>query len=382
MGTSFLSSEEYDELAHRHYDAGEYDEALVVLREGLAQYPDSVLLQVGLGYTRVAREEYAWARACFERALELDPEYEDAWVGLGETLLKFGKVDEALKCFGQIDEMGLGDDLELGLTVGRALYREGLFTDARARFAALSATHPDSAELAAARGYTLHALGDDLGARRELRRAVRLDGELHEARIYLSHLLHDRGDHRGALQELEQVPPAEHWDTLSVWRYIELKTQLDGVSEDDAWFLPWRERLAELEAEPDDIDHLLAEVEASFEGAVDEQAQAALELSAQMDFIMKILGPAPGALEPVEATGPAAAPHRVRTAEGSVFEGSWDDIVGGMRDSCGEPGITLAAFMRRAAKQIRERTGRDVPCHSAEAFLKAGARMGLLQIEI
>jgi len=378
MGTSFLSSEEYDELAHKHYDVGEYDEALVVLREGLAQYPDSVLLHVGMGYTRVAREEYAWARQCFERALELDPEYEDAWVGLGETLLKFGKVDEALRCFGQIDEMGLADDLELGLTVGRALYREGLFTDARARFAALSAAHPDSAELAAARGYTLHALGDDLGARRELRRAVRLDAELHEARIYLSHLLHDSGDHRGALQELEQVPPEEHWDTLSVWRYVELKTQLDGLSEDDAWFLPWRERLAELEAEPDDIDHLLAEVEAGFESAVDEQAQAALELSAQMDFIMKILGPAPG----VPAAADGGAGHRVRTAEGSVFEGSWDDIVRGMRDSCGEPEITLAAFMRRAARQIRERTGRDVPCHSAEAFLRAGARMGLLQIEL
>jgi Flp pilus assembly protein TadD len=391
MGTSFLSSEEYDELAHKHYDVGEYDEALGVLREGLAQYPDSVLLQVGLGYTRVAREEYAWARQCFERALELDAEYEDAWVGLGETLLKFGKVDEALRCFARIDEMGLADDLELGLTVGRALYREGLFTDARARFAALSASHPDSAELAAARGYTLHALGDDLGARRELRRAVRLDGDLHEARIYLSHLLHDRGDLRAALGELEQVPPQEHWDTLSVWRYIELKMQMDALAEDDAWFAPWRERLAELEAEPDDIDHLLAEVEASFEGVVDEQAQAALELSAQMDFIMKILGPAPAApsASPVPSTpaeeprtADAAGEHRIRTAEGSVFEGSWDDIVRGMRDSCGEPQITLTAFMRRAARQIRERTGRDVPCDDAEAFLKAGARMGLLQIEL
>ncbi|HEY0019212.1 MAG TPA: tetratricopeptide repeat protein [Longimicrobium sp.] len=376
MGTSYLSSEEYDELAHKHYDAGDYDEALQVLREGLKQYPESVLLQVGLGYTRVAREEYAWARQCFERALELDPEYEDAWVGLGESLLKFGRVDEALECFGQIDEMGLADDLELGLTVGRALYREGLFTDARARFSALSAAHPDSAELAAARGYTLHALGDDLGARRELRRAVRLDGELHEARIYLSHLLHDRNDPRGALAELEQVPPEEHWDTLSLWRYIELKTQLDGVAEDDPWFMPWRERLAELDAEPDDIDHLLAEVEANFEGAVDEGAQAALELSAQMDFIMKILGQ-----PPTDGAQHSPAAHRVRTAEGSVFEGSWDDIVAGMRDSCGEPAITLTAFMRRAARQIQERTGRDVPCHSAEAFLKAGARMGLLHIE-
>src|SRR5687767_16029574 len=102
MGTQFLSSEEYDELAHRHYDAGEYDDALQVLHEGLSQYPDSVLLQVGLGYTRMAREEYVWARRCFERALELDPDYEDAWVGLGETLLKFGRVDDALRCFGHI----------------------------------------------------------------------------------------------------------------------------------------------------------------------------------------------------------------------------------------------------------------------------------------
>ena len=376
MGTRFLSSEEYDELAHRHYDAGDYDDALAVLREGLDQYPDSVLLHVGVGYTRIAREEYAWARQCFERALELDAEYEDAWVGLGETLLKFGRVDDALTCFARIDEMGLDDDLELGLTIGRALYREGLFTDARARFAALTAEHPEAAELAAARGYTLHALGDDLGARRELRRALKLDGELHEARIYLSHLLHDRGDHRGALTELEQVPPDEHWDTLSLWRYVELKTQLDGVPESDAWFAPWRERLAALDDEPDAIDHLLAEVESQFEGAVDEEAQAAIELSAQMDFIMKILG-SPSAGDDV----PAVALHRIRTAEGSVFEGSWDDIVCGMRDSCGEPGITIGAFMRRAARQIRERTGRDVPSHSAEAFLRAGARMGLLKIE-
>jgi Flp pilus assembly protein TadD len=373
MGTRFLSSEEYDELAHRHYDAGEYDEALGVLREGLAQYPDSVLLQVGLGYTRVAREEYVWARRAFERALELDPEYEDAWVGLGETLLKFGRVDEALAAFARVDALGLGDDLELGLTIGRALYREGLFTDARARFAALSTPNPDSAELAAARGYTLHALGDDLGARRELRRAVRLDPELYEARIYLSHLLHDRGDQRGALLELEQVPPSEHWDTLSLWRYVELKGRLDGVQEEDGWFAPWRERIAELEAEPDDIDHLLAEVEASFEGAPPASETASAELGVQMDFIMKMLGQA--------APEGDGCVHRVRTAEGSIFEGSWEEIVRRMRDSCGEPDISVAAFMRRAARQIRERTGRDVPCDSAEAFLRAGARLGLLHIE-
>jgi tetratricopeptide (TPR) repeat protein len=333
-----------------------------------------------MGYVRIAREEYAWARQCFARALDLDAEYEDAWVGLGETLLKFGDLEGALRAFATVDALGLGDDLELGLTMGRALYREGLFADARARFGALASAHPDNAEVAAARGYTLHALGDDVGARRELRRALRLDGELHEARIYLSHLLHDRGDARGALRELERVPPAEHWDTLSLWRFIELKSSLEGAGDDDPVFSPWRERLAELDGEPDDIDHLLAEVEASFEGAAEEpQPAAALELSAQIDFIMRILTPGAAEPRPAEATGVQV--HRVRTPEGALFEGTWEEIVGRMRDLSSDPGVPLSAFMRHTARQIRERTGRDIPCDSAEAFVRGGASLGLLRIE-
>jgi Flp pilus assembly protein TadD len=374
MGTSFLSAEEFDEQAHRLYEAGEYDEALEVLRDGLGSHPDSALLHVGLGYVRIAREEFAWARVSFETALDLDPEYEDAWVGLGETLLKFGRVDEALKCFSTVDAMGLQTDLELGLTMGRALYREGLFADAKLRFAALAAGHPDSAEVAAARGYTLHALGDDVGARRELRRSLRLDAALHEARIYLSHLLHDRGDLPGALRELEQVPPGEHWDTLSLWRFVELKCAVEHVRDDDPVLAPWRDRIGELEADPDQIDHLLAEVEASFEGG-DDEPPAAGELSAQMDFIMRMLTPAG------EGRDTEVRPHRVRTAEGTVFEGTWDDIVAGMRDHT-DPTLQVSVFMRRAARQIRERTGRSVPTDSAEAFVKAGARLGLLQIEV
>ena len=89
MATPFLSSEEYDERAHQLYNEGQYDEALDVLREGLALYPNAVELHIGVGYAYHAREEYAWARRSFEEALVLDPEHEDALAGLGETLLKF-----------------------------------------------------------------------------------------------------------------------------------------------------------------------------------------------------------------------------------------------------------------------------------------------------
>jgi len=269
MSLPFLSSEEYDDLAHQHYDAGEYEQALGVLREGLGLYPDSVDLVLGLGFVRLAREEYAWAHQMFTEALALDPENEDAWVGLGETLLKFGRHAAALEAFAQTDSLEMDDPLEIGLAIGRVLYREGLYHDARQRFGAMLVRYPDSAEVMAGLAYTLHALGDELGARRELRRALALDPELYDARIYLSHLLHERGDLEGSLAELERVPAEEHFDSLPLWRLIELRRALHGCAEDDPSLAPYQARLAELGTEPDAVDHLLAEVEAAFEGVSD-----------------------------------------------------------------------------------------------------------------
>src|ERR687885_317474 len=125
MPTPFLSSEEYDERAHQLYNEGQYDEALTVLREGLALYPNAVELHVGVGYARLAREEYAWARRAFEAALVLEPEHEDGLAGLGESLLKLGHDVAALRCFRRTLELGYGDDIDLMLQVGRALFREG-----------------------------------------------------------------------------------------------------------------------------------------------------------------------------------------------------------------------------------------------------------------
>jgi len=131
MATPFLSSEEYDERAHELYNEGQYDAALDVLREGLNLYPESVELHIGAGFARLAREEYAWARQSFEVALVLDSLHEEALAGLGETLLKFGLREEALKTFRKILDLGYEDDLDLVLQVGRALFREEMMDEAR-----------------------------------------------------------------------------------------------------------------------------------------------------------------------------------------------------------------------------------------------------------
>jgi len=106
MSSAFLSSEEYDERAHQLYDEGNFDEALAVLREGLALYPNAVELHVGVGYARLARDEFAWARQSFEEALVLDHDHEDGLAGL-EHFLALSDRPSALVCFNDMMAIGV-----------------------------------------------------------------------------------------------------------------------------------------------------------------------------------------------------------------------------------------------------------------------------------
>ena len=357
MATPFLSSEEYDERAHRLYDQGDYETALETLKEGLRLYPNSVELHVGMGYTRLAREEYVWAKQSFEHALVLDGEHEDALVGLGEALLRFGRRDDALAYFQEARATGCADDLDLLLSMGRALYRERMFEAAKEVFVEAVSLHRSNAEAAAAHGYTLHRLGEEVAARKELRRSLHLDPEHHEARIYLGHLLYDSGEWSGALKEFERVPAADHWDTLALWRLIELKRALTGMETGAAALIPWEVRLEELESEVDQFDELLAELE----GTAAEEVHREHAGRRAVDF-------------PFET-------HRIRLADGRCVGGSWAEIVRQIRDALGRTGESVAQFMRRHAYEERVRSGLSMPSSEPESFVRAGERAGHWQIE-
>jgi Flp pilus assembly protein TadD len=362
MPTPFLSSEEYDERAHKLYDRGDYDAALDTLKEGIGLYPHAVDLYVGLGYTRLAREEYAWARRAFEKALVLDPEHDDALVGLGETLLRFGQSDRATAIFRQVRTGPAGDDVELLLAMGRALFRESRFEEARSAFEAAIEVNPDDAEVTAALGFTLHKLGQEQAAIRELRSALALQPSYHETRIYLGHLLYDRGDWQDALATLAAPAPADHWDPLAVWRVIELKKSVGGLAPTDPELMIWEDRLEELDADLDPLEELLAEVEA-----------AGVEQGSGWGEV--------GTPSRESDEGSSAGVHRVRLPDGSVFEGSWLDIVRQLRDQAGRSDESIVQFMRRWADDTRVRIGVGVPADDAEGFLLAHARAGLLHIE-
>ena len=380
MPSPFLSSEEYDERAHQLYNDGQYDEALDVLREGLALYPHSVELHVGVGYARLAREEFAWGRRAFEEALVLDPEHEDALAGLGETLLKFGQREQALKAMRRLLELGYQDDVELMLQVSRALFREGLFDDARDYADIVLQQTPDSSEAVALLGYIQHRADEEEASVATLRRALQLDNENAEARIYLANILYDRGDYEAALYHLDRTGPEEHWDELGIWRLVELKKTIYRLADDDPELKPWDERLAELAEPTDDLDEMLGEIEQRFNDEVSDAPQNQLELFGAL--LSELVEHRRDEDEADAALMPAAsrAAHRVQVAD-SVFDGSWTEIVRKMRDADGSyAGRTLRDFMVAEARRAYSRSGAQIPADDPERFIRGSADAGLLRI--
>lgn len=367
MPSPFLSSEEYDERAHQLYNEGNYDDALVVLREGLGLYPNAVELHVGVGYARLARDEFAWARRAFEEALVLDPEHEDALAGLGEVLLRLGQVPQAVKSFRRILELGYSDDIELILQVGRALFREGLMDEAKEYFEIAVQQTPENAEAVAMVGYAQHRLGDDAAAVETLRKALQLDPAHTEARIYLGNLLYDKGEYEAALYHLDRTKPEDHWDELGIWRLLELRKSHLRLRDDDPSLRIWEERLAELSPVPDAVDEMLAEIEARAAEQDERTARSQLELFGAM--LADLSGQR------------ATERHRVVGRDGRPYEGTWDEIVGAMRDaSPAAQGRSLEEFMQSEARRGFSLTGILIPTRDAESFLRASADAGLLRI--
>jgi len=367
VSESFRTSDDYAEEAHQLYIAGRYDAALSLLREALDLFPLSPELHVGMGYARLAREEYAWALRSFREATGLEPDQEDALAGLGETLIKLGQRADGLACFERIRQLGYGDDHDLMLQVGRALFREGLLDHARRQFESVVERHPDSSEAAACLGYAAHRLGDDAGALLWLRQAIDLNPDDVEAHIYLGNLLYDRGEYNDALYHFGRTVPGDHIEELAIWRLIELRKSIYRLGEDDPELRPWTARLRDLARRVSADDRLLAEIEGTMGGAYRDPRQ--------LDFF----GTALTELQGMKKR--AGEMHGVALANGATYAGTWDDIVLQMKqDDRDWAGRSVADYMAWVARDRRRKTGVRVPTTDAESFLRGIAAAGMLRI--
>ena len=221
-------------------------------------------------------------------------------------------------------------------------------------------------------GYAKHRLGNDDGSIASLRKALQLDADHGEARIYLANLLYDRGEFEGALYHFERTQPEDHWDELGIWRLIELKRAVYKLDENDPELKPWDERLTELNDGVDDIDELLMELEPS---------RAALQKGDDPEIARNQLELFGSLLTGLVDSKKDDDPHHVVASNGMAYRGSWDEIVTNMRDADAEvAGHTVEEYMQRTARRVLTATGIQLPSHDAESFVRASARAGLLRI--
>ncbi len=378
MSTPFLSSEEYDERAHALYNEGQYDDALDVLREGLTLYPQAVELHVGIGYARLAREEFAWARKSFEEALILDPEHEDALAGLGEALLKFGQIDLAQRAFDRTVMLGYDDDIDLMLQIGRAQFREGLVDGALTFFERAVAIADDSAEAAACVGYAQHRLGNEPEAITALERSLALEPDFGEARVYLANIYYDRGDNEAALAEFEKTTTEDHWDELGIWRLMELKKDAYKLEDSDGDLKIWEERLVELTGDPDPVDELLSEIE---QKVLEEETASVSQAQGHLETLGNLLSSLNATTEETPRADlhmPDVA-HTVMLTDGRTVDGTWEEIVQRLRDER-NAALPIDEFMHAESRRQYGATGAEIPTRDAEGFIRGSADAGLLRI--
>lgn len=359
----YWNGDQYDAEVQRLYEAGEYDQALDVLNQALERYPDSVELHVSLGYTRLAREEFAWAHGAFDRALWHDPDHEEALAGIGDAKLRLGDRVGAFLAYDLLIEFGFDTDVELMLCVGRSLLREGLIDRAERFFQLARSADPHSADVALDLGFAFYRKGDTDAALRWSREAIGLDPTMADARALCGNVLYERGEFRAALEQLERIPAVDVGDPAVAWRIIELKRRVYDLPADAPEVRPYMLVLEELATAPSPEERLLAELEAQAQGLRAPWARTQLDLFGR----------------PPEMMGEAW--HRVRSADGAVFEGDWDTIVRTMRDRAGDPTQSVRDFMRAEAYRLLDLMGGSVSCDSPRAFIEDSARIGALEIE-
>jgi len=354
MTTEFWSPEEYDGQAQRRYEAGEYDAALEILREGSSLYPEAIELRVSLGYTQLAREEFVRARRAFAQVLAIECDHEDGLVGIGESYLRLGERARALAAFERVLELGFSRDLDLMLTIGRALLRDDLLEQSERFLRQAVAADESSADAAADLAFVLSRQGETAAARVWLEKALELDEASHDARVLLANQLYEAGDRMAALAHFERVPPASLWDSLTVWRVIELIRACRADVDDDTVIRPYLDRLDELFDESTPDDRILEELVL----AADDGSQ--LLARGQMDMFR------PGAEE---------VPVRIETESRE-----WMAVVQLLCKMSSNPDRTAEQFMEDIALRVRQTMGLALPTDDPGAFLAASARAGVLRL--
>jgi len=155
--------------------AGKHDEAIAKFNETLGLAPNCQDCYYNIGYSNIQKKDYAAAEAAFKKALELKPDYVDAWNGLANVYNTEGKTDLAIEASGKAAQYsgggaaaaaggGGGGSASALYNQGVILWNAGKFPEAKEKFEAATKADPNNADAQYRLGMANVNLGDMPGA--------------------------------------------------------------------------------------------------------------------------------------------------------------------------------------------------------------------------
>jgi tetratricopeptide (TPR) repeat protein len=200
------------------FHQGKFSETVQVLENCRAASVPNLASEVLLGQAFLALRRHERAKACFLAAIELAPEYPNAYFGLASACDALGEADEAARHRRKFRELQ-ADQLR------QAIDQTGRYDDERT-------TRQDLAEFYVAAGRLYLERGDEAAAQQHWRQALELDSQNERGRAELAQLYAGTGRLREAVEVLRPLRETRAADASFWQRLAQLYAQLQAF--DDA----------------------------------------------------------------------------------------------------------------------------------------------------
>jgi tetratricopeptide (TPR) repeat protein len=202
-------------LGREHYDRGEYEQAAQLLTQVVENTDRFADVFDMLGVIAHGRGELEKARASFEKAVSLNPNYTEAQLNLMVTLNDLGEYDRARQIYSgirhrggggrELDPFAKGKIANMHAELSQAYQDVGMALEAIGELEKAVGLCPSFADLRTRLGVLYRDAGDFKRAREQFHAAKAANPKFLQARILLGVLHLSAGESEQAIEELSNV---------------------------------------------------------------------------------------------------------------------------------------------------------------------------------
>ncbi len=200
---SHLTHDQFDALINL-YRSGQLTEAEQTCRELLQSYPQSSMILCVLGAVLQDLGRLEPAVKSFDQAIQIKPDYADAYYNRGNALQKLGQLEAAVKSFDQAIQIK-PDFVKAYSNRGNALQKLGQLEAATKSYDKAIRIKPDFANAYSNRGTALHDLGQLEAAMKSYDQAIQIKPDYAEAFNARGTALDDLGRWKAAVKSFEKA---------------------------------------------------------------------------------------------------------------------------------------------------------------------------------